>query len=107
MTVYKKLKFLRFKANFTQEYLASEIGVDYTTYGKYESGKTPIKLDQAVKIAGLYGITLDELCSITKNEKFTDSSTTQENLKLIIELDGKESSLNLLISKLKEMNKLV
>lgn len=107
MQVHEKLKFLRFKANYTQEYLASEIGVDYTTYGKYESGKTPIKLEQAVKIANLYNITIDELCGLETKTIKDSNSIKKHNLQLLVELDGEDKTLNDLVLRLTKMNKLI
>lgn len=107
MHVQEKLKFLRFKANYTQEYLASEIGVDYTTYGKYESGKTHIKLDQAVKIANLYNITIDELCGLENKTVKDSNSIKKHNLQLLVELDGEDKSLTDLVKRLTDMNNLI
>lgn len=109
MIINERLKLLRFRANYTQEYIASVLNVDYTTYGKYESGKSQLRIDQAAKLAKLYNVSLDELyfgsestSVISQKDKRTDKT-----LKLTVELDGKSDTLEHWILKLKEINKLV
>lgn len=43
-------------AGWSQNYLASELGIDLSTYARYESGETEIKLTPFLKLLKLYGI---------------------------------------------------
>ena len=64
-----KLKFrdnllcLRQQRNMTQEQLAMLLGVSRQSVAKWESGQSTPEVDKLVKMAGLFGCTLDELVS--------------------------------------------
>lgn len=56
-----RLKELRIKENLPQEVIAFEIGVARSTYACYESGKNEPDIATLIKIADIYGISLDYL----------------------------------------------
>ncbi len=56
-----RLKELRIKENIPQEVIAVEIGVARSTYACYESGKNEPDIATLIKIADIYGISLDYL----------------------------------------------
>lgn len=63
-TIMKKLdlKTARKKAGyFTQAKAAKELGITVTTLSNYETGKTSPKHDTAIKMAKLYGVSIDKL----------------------------------------------
>lgn len=56
----KRLKFLRDLHNYTQEYLAEQLGISQTSYGNLERGDVAITLDRVTKVAQAYHLTIDE-----------------------------------------------
>ena len=59
----QKIKELRKKNGLSQEQIAKTIGVSRPTYTSIESGKQELSLDEAKKLATLFGIGVDELSS--------------------------------------------
>ncbi|MCY4043431.1 MAG: DUF4065 domain-containing protein, partial [Candidatus Dadabacteria bacterium] len=59
----KGLQKLREKSGATQEILAKQIGVSRPTYAQIEAGKRPMKLEEAKKLAGFFGLSLEDFAS--------------------------------------------
>ena len=57
----KRIQELRKVNNYTQDYVASALGVVRQTYSHYETGKRTPSAEMLFKIAGLYGIPVDDL----------------------------------------------
>ena len=57
----KNLKDLRRQYNYTQQYVADQIGVKFSSYHAYEVGKTVPTLQNFIKLAKLYDVSLDDL----------------------------------------------
>lgn len=51
----------RKKHNLSQEYIAGELGISRPTYMLIEQGKRDVMVTEAIKLAGIFGITLDDL----------------------------------------------
>ena len=60
-----KLKELRKVHGYTQDYVASYLVIVRQTYSHYETGKRTPNYDTIYKLAGLYGINVDELIHLT------------------------------------------
>lgn len=56
-----KLKELRKVYGFTQDYVASALGIARQTYSHYETGKRTPSSEALFKLAGLYDISVDDL----------------------------------------------
>ncbi len=56
----KFIQQLRKKHNLTQEFLASKIGVSRPTYMQIERGERDITITEAKKLAGIFGIPLED-----------------------------------------------
>lgn len=56
------LKRLRISNGYTQNRVADYLHINRSTYTKYEHGREP-ELDSLIALAGLYGLTVDELIS--------------------------------------------
>ena len=52
---------LREDADLTQKEVAHQLLCDQSLYSKYERGERPLPLELAVRLADLYGVTLDYL----------------------------------------------
>lgn len=63
------LRKIRRDRNLSQENLADEIGVDYTTYNRYEKDSSKIQVETLEKIAKVYNISLRELINYTGDDK--------------------------------------
>ena len=59
--IFPRIRDLREDHDWKQEYVAEKIGVRQTTYSKYELGKINIPIDMLIRLADLYGVSLDYL----------------------------------------------
>lgn len=59
-----KLKEIRLKNNYTQEYVASELGITQKAYSKLENGQTCLSQDKIMKLVQIYNISPDYFCNI-------------------------------------------
>jgi len=90
MNMYiQKIKEFRLKKGLSQEQVAQVIGVSRPTYTAIEAGKQKLDLDEAQKLAKLFGIGVDELLSgaIPNIEKYKHMILTY--LRLNLSKDGK------------------
>jgi len=58
---FSRLKIFRKQNNFTQEELAEKLGVSRQAVAKWERGETQPDVESCVKLAELYGVSLDML----------------------------------------------
>lgn len=70
--IIKSLAEVRKEKGFTQEQMASQLGIGVSTYNLYESGKRTVPEEIANKIALILNV---ELSSIFSPKKFTVSKT--------------------------------
>lgn len=63
----ENLKFLRKENKLSQDFLGSLIDVDYSTIGKYETGKRSPSAENGIILSRYFNYTYDEM--ITKNLK--------------------------------------
>lgn len=61
----EKLKELRKANGYTQDYVASYLGIVRQTYSHYETGKRTPNYDTIYKLARLYNISVDDLIQLT------------------------------------------
>ena len=60
-----KLKEIRLKNNFTQEYVAFELGISQKAYSKIECKDHQLNHDKIIKISKLYKVSPDYFCGIS------------------------------------------
>lgn len=78
---YNGIKYIREKANLTQEKLASEIGISRKSLCKLESGKTPLINKNVPKIAEVTGVTEAEVLGyLQAGEYAAELNDLRENL---------------------------
>ncbi len=58
---FPRIRDLREDADKKQNDLAKYLGIDQSTYSDYERGKICVPIDQLIKIADLYNVSLDYL----------------------------------------------
>ena len=61
----QRLKELRKLHNYTQDYVASALGVVRQTYSHYETGKRMPNSETLYKLAGLYNVPIDDFMHLT------------------------------------------
>lgn len=94
----ESLRKLRVLRNFSQEVIADELGIAVSTYTRMEGGKIGINFLAMEKLAGFYGMSIDEMRDFEQNtSRKVQENTVLEGSKahtitLIVELDGSELS---------------
>lgn len=63
--LYEKIKKLRLKFDFSQDYLAKKIGLSRPTYMQMEKGERDITITEAQMLAEIFGMTLMDFLSDT------------------------------------------
>ena len=63
--MYQRIRDLREDSDKTQKDVASYLNMQVTVYQRYERGEREIPLWAAIKLADLYGVTLDYLVGRT------------------------------------------
>ncbi|MEA2015641.1 MAG: DUF4065 domain-containing protein [Actinomycetota bacterium] len=61
--LYEKIKLLRKENNFSQEYIAGELGMSRPTYMQIEKGERDLTISEAEKLAAIFGMQLESLLS--------------------------------------------
>ena len=113
MEIPEILYHLRTAHKYSQENVAVELGVDYTTYARYEAGKTELKATQARKLADLYKLTLDEFYNYgEKINQVNEPSIAYERMgqtkvSVTVDLDGTDETIDKWLRLLPELNRAV
>lgn len=71
MEFSKKLKVLRKQKGITQEKLATIIGLERSSVGKYESTNVIPSPDVLIKLSDFFGVTINELLGKDKDDVYT------------------------------------
>ena len=59
--IAERIRQLRRNKDYSQQFMADELGISQNAYSKLESGKTPIHLDRLYEVAALLEISIAEL----------------------------------------------
>ncbi len=65
---HERLKYLRLKHNYTQDFIADKLGVSRSSYNTYEGGIRFVSIDGLKILAQLYNVSTDFILCITDNE---------------------------------------
>jgi transcriptional regulator with XRE-family HTH domain len=63
---FERIRDLREDHDYKQEYVAKYLGIQQTTYSKYELGKVNIPVEMLIKLADFYHVSLDYLTGRTE-----------------------------------------
>ena len=66
--MYPRIRDLREDADLTQKELAEKLGMSQTGYSKYETGENDIPTAILIKLAEIYGVSIDYMLGVV-NEK--------------------------------------
>ncbi|EOZ92392.1 hypothetical protein A33Q_4485 [Indibacter alkaliphilus LW1] len=113
--IAENLRKHRVLRGYTQEYIAEYLGKkDYTAYSRYEQGRSNLKMEDAIRLAELYEVDVQELISIAPsvNHSYDFSKKVNGNgqsgqISVLVDLDGSSSNLENSISRLKKINDLI
>jgi transcriptional regulator with XRE-family HTH domain len=90
MTIGTKLRKLRQKKDFTQDYVAEKLHITRQAYGKIENGETKLSIENFCKIAEILSITtLEEINDLLDVPTITNSivnSSHNQNLHISEEI---------------------
>lgn len=78
------LRDFRKENGYTQKYIAGFLGIDRTTYSKYESYRKP-EIDVIIQLAALYGVSVDEFLG-----RYSEKVAAEKNLKAHIQVCSSE-----------------
>ena len=71
----EQLKVLRKKAAMTQAEIAMRIGVDRSTYAKYENGHRPLPIDRLRQLCLYYHVSADYILGLPEDLPYGTSKT--------------------------------
>lgn len=93
MSLAENLKAYREQKGLLQKEVANNVGVHPSNYSKMEKGERDVSIEVADKLAGFYGVTLDELVHMegaVPNEITIEDKTISERLILIQKLEEED-----------------
>lgn len=96
MNVGENIKRLREQKGIKQQEIADLIGMHRSNYSKIEGGQRELSISAIAKVAGYFGITIDELVHLgdeLPEEVKVEDKTALEQLKLIQELEPEEKNM--------------
>ncbi len=116
-SVTENIKNIRRQKGISQESIAYDLGIDYSTYGKIERGQIGLTVDRLEKIAIILGITVEEIYKgRISNEKDTSENVANAYLyqedgagskKLTMQVESLRREVQLLKEQLKDKEKII
>lgn len=101
-----KLKELRKHKGWTQKAVSDMLGIDRTTYAKYESGASEPNFEMLLKLSKLFNISVDNLIrgldSPIKSFDINTNTNSDDLLEFTKELSQRES-MKLLFQQIKDL----
>lgn len=67
--MYPRIRDLRQDRDLSQKQLAAMLGMSQTGYSKYETGENDIPTSILIRLARLYGTSVDYLLGLTRNPR--------------------------------------
>ena len=67
---FKRLKELRDKYEYTQDFIATYLKINRVVYGRYENGTREIPISYLIKLSELYNVSIDY---IVENKKTSNA----------------------------------
>ena len=94
MDLNQKIKILRLSKNYTQNYMADELGIDPTNYSRLERGESKIPIERLKKIATILGTDINEFLASELKKEELDSNHSLLLHGILIEIRAIRISLN-------------
>jgi transcriptional regulator with XRE-family HTH domain len=110
--IAENLRKHRVLRGYTQEYIAEYLGKkDYTAYSRYEQGRSNLKMEDAIRLAELYEVDVQDLIgtppSFSTQNDFPKKNGNHGQISVLVDLDGSTNSLESSILRLKKINELI
>ncbi|MGH1338010.1 MAG: helix-turn-helix domain-containing protein [Aureispira sp.] len=96
MKIADNLKYLRQQAGLLQKEVAKALEIGYSNYNKLEKGDRGISLEELVKVAKFYHLTLDEVVFLNSNKTLEvqiQQKTKDEQWELLEELNEEDREI--------------
>ena len=96
MNLGENIKLIRKKRGLQQKQVALEVSMDQSNYNKIENGKREPSVAVLKQLAELFGVSVDYLIEPNKDlpkEVVIEDKTTNEQLRLISELDEEDKAV--------------
>lgn len=111
----QNIRTIRKQKGISQESVAYDLGIDYSTYGKIERGQIALTVDRLEKIATILAVTVQELYKwhevtpAKSTDSTTDSgdSTSKALHKCQLELESCKREVALLEEQLRDKEKII
>jgi len=111
----QNIRTIRKQKGISQESVAYDLGIDYSTYGKIERGQIALTVDRLEKIATILGVTVEELYKWHENPKSSDAAESDNTIaqyksqlnKCEQELESTRREVALLQEQLKDKEKII
>lgn len=81
MLIGDKIKSIRELKNYTQEYIADQLGITQAGYSKIEKGKTSLSLDKLEQLALILDLSLENIINF-ESQKYFNHNSSSENEKV-------------------------
>lgn len=78
-SIKNKIKSIRELKNYTQEYMADQLGVTQAGYSKIEKGKTILSYVKLVEIARILEVSVEDIISFDSQKYFNSFNTVKGN----------------------------
>ncbi len=83
---YEKIRAARLKKNYTQEYIANEIGVSQSQYSRLEKGESSLDVDKLGEIVTILEISPYDIIEYTKQKEINSQDSLEQIKELFVEL---------------------
>ncbi|KFF03432.1 helix-turn-helix transcriptional regulator [Flavobacterium reichenbachii] len=109
-SIKNKIKSIRELKNYTQEYVADQLGVTQAGYSKIEKGKTILSFAKLVEIARILEVSVEDIISFDSQRYFKSFNSVKGNSNnggIIINSDDSEALKQLYEDKIALLEKLL
>ena len=109
-SIKNKIKSIRELKNYTQEYMADQLGVTQAGYSKIEKGRTMLSYVKLVEIARILEVSVEDIISFDSQKYFNNYNTVKgnnNNGSILINSSNDEALKELYEDKIKLLEKLL
>ncbi|KRD09016.1 XRE family transcriptional regulator [Flavobacterium sp. Root901] len=109
-SIKNKIRSIRELKNYTQEYMADQLGVTQAGYSKIEKGKTILSYVKLVEIARILEVSVEDIISFDSQRYFSNINTVKGNSNngsILINSNNDEALKELYEDKIKLLEKLL
>lgn len=108
-SIKNKIKSIRELKNYTQEYMAKQLGVTQAGYSKIEKGITVLSYEKLVAIAHILEVSVEDIISFDRHRYFNSFNNVKgnNNGSVLINSDSSVTLKKLYEDKIKLLEKLL